>query len=418
MDNQTSPQENPQPTQPTIEAVNTAPQQQEQLSQKDVNAAKKKSFEKKVKLFLFIFGIVIVLMIISAFVWQIYTKNKKQFEVNEQIPDETDIVIKEEDPISTEDWQRFSSDKYRFIFDYPKEDKFSVSDDTENAYFVKIVSSDTVPVDNPDGFVLVKGYIFEIKPLAIAARNINKIVEIKSNWFKENCPDTATIGEKKTDTKISDITTTGFEVSNCNSDFVVNYLSANNYVYEIVQTFKGDIGFKQNYKLRTEQMLASLKIDQLKPEEPDYLEYEDKIGGYSFTYPRTLDSTCCKVPEPPISNTRSILTLSSTGGNESAVGFFTTNLGDRQTYDQFLQNFENLLTDDYKVIKGKPPEGEKINLVYNNYDFVRLNGYSWRGNNFIIAKTPDDRNVVIISIMGFPEDSLEQIMSTVLFEFK
>jgi len=399
-------QNSAQPTQPV--------QPSGQLSPKEIEIKEKKDvFHKKVRFAaLGILGFILLIILLS-FVRIIYNKTKDTYVVNPETGStapEQEVIIVEEIPAEVEEWEIYSSGKYHFSFDYPKGDALIVSDLSPEEFSVEIRSSNIVPSLNPDGENLVEGYIFRIIPLKLSTSNLGNAAKIKRDWYVSLCPKTSTISPA-TNKTAAQLKAVGFDIFDCNSDYFITYIAANDYVYEIMQIFKGDLGFKQIYKSRTNQILSSLVVDENLPEASPTVLYQNKSVGFTFKYPRTMNSKCCVVPAPPQKNLTNLITLAE-NDNSDSIGFFHPRRYNRITLDEYVGSQKIKLADEYAIVKNKTPEGTETEMVINGQRAIMLSGYSWRGNDLIYISLPRTQNVLIISKMGVSEETFNIIIDS------
>lgn len=382
---------------------------------------KHKRFKRIVTLFKLSGVIIIGLVIFVTVTRKIYIENKNRFKT--QPPNgstDTPLVINngEEKPPEKEN-KIYKNDTYRFSVEYPEENILKVEEynDPNREFFIQLRSSDNDPTETTSGFSLIKGYMVNINPLLINLRSLEDVVNIKRRWFVDNCPETSVIN------KITNITFDGlagleFRVENCHSDFIYQYIRANQYIYEVAQIYKGDIGYKQLYKSTAQNIVSSIKIDRDGEPEPDpFAYYESKPYKFSFSYPQELDVTCCKAPPPPGSRLTLLFTM-AVDSNENVLGMYIDPAAAKKTLDQYVDLQKTLLIDDYTVIKGTAPVGSQREMVINNQRAIVLENYSWEGNTLIYVTLQGARNILIISDKGFPQDILQKIFDTMIINVK
>lgn len=393
---------------------NQAAQPSEPQSPKEIEIEEKRDkFYKKIKLIALGTLILISSLILIALVRSIYNKTKEAYVVSSEtgstLPGQ-EIIITEESPIEVEKWEIYSSEKYRFSFDYPKGDGLFVSNLSAEEFLVEIRSSNIVPDENPDGENLVKGYIFRVTPLRLATSDLEIAANAKRDWYLSYCPETSTISQA-TGRTTAQMEAVGFDITDCNSDYSITYITANDFVYEVMQIYKGDLGFEQIYKSRTNQILSSLVIDVDLPELSPTVTYQNKALGFSFEYPRGMDTQCCVVPAPPQDNTKTLIILAE-NDNSDAIGFFYShnNYG-TDAYD-LIENQRMKLSDEYAIVKNKVPDGTQTELTISGQRAIVLSGYSWRGNDLIFIPMPNKKNVLTISKMNVSDETFNTIVES------
>ncbi|MFC1756206.1 hypothetical protein ACFLZK_02325 [Patescibacteria group bacterium] len=385
------------------------------LSQEDVEK-KKEAFFKKIKLigFIIIGGIAAIsLFSLGRFA---YNKTKSTYSTK-PIPETTEssqeIIKKEEVPINTNEWEIYSNEKYGFSFDYPKGDPLFATDLSEDEFLVQIYSSDIIPEEKPTGENLVKGYIFQVKPLKLEARDLESAVIVKKDSFGTLCPDTASITDI-VEVMVSDLKGKGFKILNCNADYSISYVSFGGYIYEITQIFKGDVGFKQVYKAKTNQILQSINIEQGLSNGPTHILYESE-RGFSFSYPRYLDSEYSDVPYPPQSTAEKLITVAE-NDNTNAVGFYYGRGGKDFEFNAYIDEQTQLLIDDYTVVKGRAPEGKKTEITIDGLQSYKYEDYTWEGNTLIYVPLKKTKGALIISKTDMSDNIFDDILESIKIE--
>ena len=340
----------------------------------------------------------------------IYQKNIEKFTKTIVPEDGAEIVIKEpEDETPKEELETFSNEKFKFSFEYPKLDTVLTDEEQQGDSFVKILYKEIVPAETPTGSNLIKGYIFEVNPLRISARNIRSVTQVKKEFFEGICPSTASFTEIE-DRTVDGKTGLGFDIFNCNSDYSITYVPANDLMYEVIQTLKGDVGFKQVFKSQTNLLQESLKIQVDPPNLDPFVLYDSTQLGLMFEYPRELDIDCCSVPPPPAKTT--VLLTVAEGDNDHAMALYSTR-DDRLNFDSFFSEQKQLLIDDYTVIKGRAPEGTQTELQIGGYKAYMLEGFSWKENTLVYVPLPTDDRALIISRTGLSDENFNSILNSI-----
>ncbi len=383
------------------------------LSKEERVKKQKKSFFRKVKLFLILVAGFLGLLIAGFIANRVYTETKDRFVVNEEYTGEGTEIVKVTEPEGEPDKKEiYANDKYRFSFEYMQKDPIAVIDEQNQALKIKITSKDILPTKDPDGFNLVKGYIFEISPISIYSRDVKKVAEVKRTWFDGQCEGKYNIGGTY-NTKVYGYDSVRFEVTNCNSDFIVTYVPANNVIYEIIQTFKGDLGYKQSYKLQTNLMTDSIKINEAEKDESPYLVYENRMAGIKFEYDKNLDTNCCDAPSIEFDSQIQNAITFSTGSNENTLGVSFATFRYSVDFEEVLTKLENFLIDDYRLIKGREPQGTKTEMTISNRRAIKFTNYSWKGNEIIIFEPVGrSKTVIVFSIYNMPEEYTEHILNS------
>lgn len=421
-ENQNPAQNIPQPAQqPRSELPPLEPKQPEtqekapQLNKEEIEK-KKLAFQKKIKIIGFaVIGFTAIIAIFSM-AKIIYNQNKETYSTS-QVQESTQssgpsVPSNNQHPLPDDSWEIYSSEKYGLSFEYPKGDLLKISDVSENEIAIQVLSKDIVPQENPTGDNLVKGYIFQVKPLKLEARDLESAVSVKRDFYQSQCAETSSVTDI-IGVEVSGIEGRGFMIYNCNSDYDISYVAANGYIYEVIQIFKGDVGFKQVYKAKANQIASLVKIEQETIAESPFVEFESKYG-FSFSYPRGLDSQYSNAPFPPKDTAERVITIAE-NDDTNAVGFYYDR-SPKVDFDTYLNEQIQILIDDYVVVKGAQPEGSKVEFTIDGQKAVKLEGYSWRDNDLIYVKTPDDKGVVILSTTNISDEILSNIIESIKFE--
>ncbi|HLB51584.1 hypothetical protein A3F07_01635 [candidate division WWE3 bacterium RIFCSPHIGHO2_12_FULL_38_15] len=355
--------------------------------------------------------------------------NKKQVEEVDQNPPfsitQAPTPTPEEEP--ARQWKSFSASQHGITFKYPiesyleKSNPFSQDSPVYKAIFRGKRQDEGLITESN----LLDGYIFKItvntnpqnRPLIDLANN-------KKSSFAFSCPDLAQISDVKS-AKIDDLAAQTFSVINCNSDFKVTFVVSKNFVYEIDQIYKGDIGFKQKYEKDTDEILFSLKVDrELPPPEEPIIAFENKEHGFSFRHPR-FNTNCCQVPAPvygEFSNTAKFYFVDTSLGvpekNKPFDGFgiFVDTNKDKITFETYLESEKTALLEDYKVITGRNPEESQEIIKVGEVDAILLKGYAWWGD-VIMLQVPNTSRIMIISKTEYLPGSFKDVFNDILRSF-
>lgn len=387
-----------------------------EISKQDIIEKKKKHFFALFKAAKFSI-IILMILAFSFYLVRLLHVNTKDTYVS--IPKETNQTTETEkqNPDGSSEaalfWERYENEQYKFSVEYPAKDNFLISSDKDAATLITIIAEEALPKENPTGMKMLKGYIVTINPLSIAKKSLDDVINIKREWYVLNCPSTANISQVY-GSEIDKLDARYFTASACNSDFVVYYTRTDEIFYEITQIYKGDLGYKQIFKNTSGEIVQRISIFRSGPPEPDpYIYYDNKVAGIGFSYPRVLNTTCCRVVDPPVQKIQILLTLSE-GSNESAAGLYIAHIGD-MLFDDFLTDQKNILIEEYKIAKGYIPQGRENYFAVGNLQAVRLSNYSWKENDLIYIKNPNNDKVLIVSKTGFSEETLAQILKSLTF---
>lgn len=392
-----------------------------QLSKQEMIAEKKAKFDKSVKKILFIIGGTILGILIIITLGMIYMKTKNNFVVTQKDPpQENNPIVKQEENEENKK-EYYKNDTFRFSFEYEPTNKLDIQEKENANFLAQVISEDAVPQEEVSGDKLVKGYFFSVQPISLTIRNLDEAINVKREAIVETCPDTAQVSNIST-RNIDGLEAKFFEVTYCNSDYIINYVSANGYVYEIAQVYKGDLGIRQMYKSATEDMLNSLKIyrDAVVEEIEEFVTYSDSAGRFSFKYPSELDTKCCFVAPPPQLANINTLMIVSEGENKNTLGVYTAHFRGRgyipMGFEEFVEKQKQVLIDDYLIIKGFKPDGKEYEIDVKGKRGYVLEDFSWQENDLIIIDLQNTNlPFLIISKTDISEDIYNGIIDS--FEF-
>ncbi len=326
------------------------------------------------------------------------------------------------DPDQTKisEWNIYKSDRIKVLIRKPYTS--TVLESSKPALKVDVVYDKKNP--NPTSGLeenLGEGFIFRVTPLDIGIRKIDSITQIKMDSFKVKCPTTAVFSEVKKDL-VDTIDALGFEIRNCNGDYVVHYIPRFGIYYEIVQFSKGDFGYRQKYRATLDEMLKAFTFypEATSPIGP-FKTFIDETNRILFIHPN-LDEKCCELPKPPVNEPSKVVMLGNKATYKDAdhfdgIGLFVIGLGNNGIgFDQFIEEQKRLLIEDYKVVKGEDPLVSQANIKVGDYKATRLNGYSWRGNDLVYAEIPGGwgKRILIFSIRNISGSSFETTINDIL----
>jgi len=242
---------------------------------------------------------------------------------------------------------------------------------------------------------------------------MSRVIKLKRDFYLGKCPETASVTDI-VGINVSDLEGRGFNIYSCNSDYSIDYVTANGLIYEITQIYKGDVGFKQVYKAKVNQIASLVKIASEQLEQSPFTEYISD-DGFSFSYPRAMDSQYSNVPNPPYDRVQKVITLAE-NDDTNAVGFFYIRAYSGFNFDEFVSEQNQILIDDYTVVKGSAPQGSKEEFVVDNQKAVKLTGYSWKGNNLIYIEMPEENGTLVLSYTNISQDVLNSIIDSIVFD--
>lgn len=281
----------------------------------------------------------------------------------------------------------------------------------------------------PDGLIteanLLDGYIFKVIIYPNPTdRDISALVATKRKNYTFNCNDNAQVSLAYP-VQVDSLSGFGFLVSNCLSDYKETLVSSNNYIYEFVQEYRGDIGYKQKYEKGTDELLASVVMNKEAPlPESPFVTFSDETYKFEFTHPR-LDTTCCHVPEPfeyPAEASWYFASvpgsLPTSGKPFDGFGIFIDKLKGDTTYASYLDAQKASLKTLYTLTTGKSPENSKASEIkVGNLTGTLLENYAWWGD-VIYVQLPNTTKVMVISKTEYLPGSFKELFNSILATFK
>jgi hypothetical protein len=410
------------------EKNNSAPNVEPSVEEKEQEIQKKKKTFDRIFGMIKFAGFLILLALAGAFIYTryhpvnlpSYSKENNTAVDTQPTPEIRKTVI-------------YKSDDLKFSLEYPSEAKLieSKSSDTQTKKIEIIFAKDN---DNPVNVTeknLNEGYIFRISTFTTTNRNIDEIAKIKKESFADACPDTSTFSEIKT-SLVDTVDARNFNVQNCGVDYKVTYVPRFFVYYEFLEIYKGDVGYKQLYEAKTDEILKSLKfypeISNEKPEDP-YVTFVNQQYNFSFQHPH-FDDKCCELPLSTSNTARSIVVLADKNSvkdknNFDGFGVYVDSYENGGTFNSYVDKQKQTLIDDYTVVKGmKPPQATETLIQVGGRDSILLKGYSWQGNDLIYVNlTPDAQEeqngyILIISEKNSSGETFQKVFDKVLDSFK
>jgi len=356
---------------------------------------------------------------------------KKRVEIIDQNPrfnvTQAPTPTPEEEP--AKQWKSFTTSQHGITFSYSveayleKSNPFSQDSPVYKAIFRGKRQDEGLITETN----LSDGYIFKVTVNTNPEnRSLLDLTQNKKSSFAFNCPDLAEISDI-TATKIDGLAAQTFSVINCNSDFKVTFVVSKNFVYEIDQIFRGDIGFKQKYETDTDEIVLSLKIDrELPPPEDPIVTFASTAHGFSFMHPR-FNTECCQVPSPIYGNFlntgRFHFVDTSLGVPEKnkpfdGFGIFVDINGGEtpMPFETYLDNEKKALLEDYRIITGRNPDESEEKIKIGGVEAVLLKGYAWWGD-VIMLQIPNTSRVMLISKTEFLPGSFRDVFNDIMNSF-
>lgn len=375
---------------------------------------------------------IIVLLIVAGTSYYVYNFILRQNEsvvVQQEGPpteeeSQNQVPTKPEEPTK---WETFTSQEYTFSFKYPEGQDVVIFDpfNLEPVSFSVIAigpEQTTKPVvENKE---LLDGYIFRvIVHKNIINRDISDLTQKKHDSYFLNCPGRSRISDIEY-RNISGFESQIFSVENCGQDYRETFVLREATVYEIVQVYQGNLGYKQVYQSITDQMRESFQFTNLKgPTAPDqWIQVTDITAGYRLSHPN-LDTGCCNLPNLPFGDNEKEAVFADPetvieGSDKPFDGFavFTSDLDPGETYENYLTQMKQALTEEYRIITGKNPTNtEEEDITVDGRPAKVLRGYLWYGNGeVVIIDHPDPERITVLTKTEATENSFDETFSQIV----
>jgi hypothetical protein len=272
---------------------------------------------------------------------------------------------------------------------------------------------------------LMEGYIVKI----IVHKNITNLdLELfsreKRNSFVVKCPATAKVSEI-TNTKVNFADARRFEVDECLVNYIETFVIRDNLVFEIMQVYKGDVGYKQIYKGQTEEIVQTFILtNTLAPSPVDtWTTYTDtgRISQFSFKYPQEFDTLCCTIAGPHSSTATKLIVIADphtivqgTDKRFNGLGIYTDRITDFDSYvaAQKLQFIES-----YKIVTGRNPQAIQSEIEIGGVKGVLLKDTAWWADIYFVP-LPNLSSVLVIAKTTAVERGREQIIDEIISTFQ
>lgn len=370
---------------------------------------------------------IILIGLILVVVRYIQERTKKSFETTTEVKTENNIDI-------SKTWITYASDKLRLNIKYP--DNAKVIENKSYNASIRNVEILYTPQnkETTTGETLSEGFIFRITPLNLTKDTLDEIASVKRESFYAECGEGVQMSAVRSDL-IFNLDARTFDVRNCEGDFKVTYTKRFGLYYEIIQLYRGDLGFRQQYKSTTEEMIKSLSFyDEDVIEEPPFKKFESIGINLAFEYPKELIENCCDLPEPTSNrNIKEIIVLGAKESNTKygVFGVYTitndTNANKNKGYsfEEFINMEKENLISDYKIANnGNEPTIVQETMNIGGKYALRFKGLSWKGNDLIYIANPDKNGKItrfyaisLVNTIGPEfENMFQDILDTFSFE--
>ncbi len=324
--------------------------------------------------------------------------------VEEQPAEPEEPIVESPYPEIAEDkWENYVNKQYEFSFKYPSNAKFTEQNPFSldpSTYQVLFTRNN---IEGTNEYNLTEGYIFKvIVNKSVVNTDVKTLAMEKGKLFTTTCPDTATI-TAPAKIEIDTFEAYTFTVENCDGDHKETFVNRENNIFEVAQTYKGDIGYKQFYKATVDQIEKSFSYTNLIAPSP-LEEWEIYDGGYfTFKHP-SYDKTCCKIQGPPevegkIATKQVVIADPATveTGDKLFNGFGIYMVGNvaAEGFANYIELQKAALIENYKIVVGKSPITTDKTVIVDGIEGVVLEGYAWWGD--MIYLPYKDSTVVVIT---------------------
>ncbi len=338
------------------------------------------------------------------------------------------IVTDPEDP-DDDGWKEFIHRNHEFAMSYPVDSLFLEPEaygsglDTYTVIYSGENQNKQViaEVDVEDGY-MVQISVFK----DLLNQNVEETALQKRAAYLARCATAATYSDI-VDIELAGVKGKGFEVRNCDQDYIENFLIWKNTLYEFTQVYKGDIGYQQLYKNTTRELLDKFEfINIIQPSPQETWETKNFENLFTFKYPLELDANCCTLTGPLSPTAQKIIVLADPesvtegGGTRfSGFGVFVDTIPTDTEYNQYLEMQKNLLKENYEVIIGKIPETAEEGVLVGGVPGILLKNYAWWGD-IIYVQVPNKPRVLVIVKTELTPGEMSEIINTVLptFDFQ
>lgn len=409
-----------QQNQPVPEPLNTPNQSKDTSNKQKKNKSMLLFIFKGTVVISFIFMLLFVAILILG---AIFPKSTLIPEIDlanlnpNNTPDEPPVVeIFDPGPIPT--LVEYTNALNRFTFKYPDQAHFSVNEDSvPNLY--KVVYSRLNPsqesiVDNE----LKDGYIFKILVYPdFRDANIQTLSNEKRTSYTYSCPPESKISTVEA-RKFKDNDSFYFNVEDCNNiEYRETFVKKDEIVYEIVQLYTGDLGYRQQHFARTEEMKDSfvfLRKSEVE-KDPEWVPFQVSTT-VKFMHP-SLESCCTLLEKLPIDVTPKII-LGFT--DDVGFGVYTASLDRGREaplpFDEFLANVRRKLEENYILVTERAPSKKESLTAIGNQTGYLFEDYAWWGP-IMFVKAPRENTVIIISSIGDMNETQRETFNKILESF-
>lgn len=382
---------------------------------------KRKRIPLKFKLFIAFISIplLILIFLFVIFFIQKSLNTRTKFEKENNIPTEPIVVEQEITTLNA------ASDKFTLEYPANTELKMPKKDDEVRTYSITY-KGPRQPGEIKNEYDLIDGYIVKVMVHKDTINtDIKEIAERKKISYQQICM-TGYTQEETLQTTLDTVDAYTFTIQNCPINIKETFALLHNSIYEVVQIYRGDLGYVEKHKQESEKIYNSFvfldKPDA--PELPTVQTYIHNNHQFSFEHP-LLDDKCCDVNGPVFGNAEKLVVLADKNSYEQNSGRFFDGFGvfidlnkENRTFDEYMEIQKATLLDEYKVITGKSSTNfSESEIEVGGVQAVLLKNYAWWGD-MIYFQYPSSNKFMIISKVESTPESFNDSFNTILKSFK
>ncbi len=318
----------------------------------------------------------------------------------------------------------YIDDDYNFSFTYKRDltfEKLGIFTDGPIQYRVIYAGTNqNVPVRTEED--LIDGYIFKVYVHKDITDPILDLIDKKMDRYKLECSDKVELSKIEEFTfNPGNYAAYTFQIDNCPPDYKHTFIVKNNYVFEIVQVHRGDLGFRQAYKTQTEQILDSFMFtDTPLYTGPQTEKFESREYGFSLRH-KQLNSVCCNIAGPALPKVgvlaRKDPEIKKYTEPFDGIGIFADKNPEGLDFETYLRNQKQELVKEYQTVVGQSPVTSENVVNVGSVEGVLLQGYAWWGD-VILVHHPQSNIVFMIAKVEESEGSFNGDFGEILSSFE